>query len=170
MAKDWNDLNSGVWMARASDWGKQWLTDLWDKASGQGKHHPWAEQFDIQHWTHTHIPEAREHFLIVPQRDLQSYPGNTPGMGAHKAQHGWHPGDWMVHFAGCGDQAGRSCQREFMQFWELSGKGATETAEAEVASGAVRPFTPPAGFAFLVAPKPAQPGVVDQILGVLGMH
>lgn len=171
MARDWNDLNSGVWMVRASRWGKAWLDSLWDQASPEGKHHPWNEQYDIQRWYRSHAVEAKEHFLVVPQRQLQSYPSSTPGMGSNLENHGWHDGDWMVHYAGCGDQPGRSCEREFMQMWNHVGKAETEAAEREVVArgGQGRPFSPPLGLGVLLQGMESKPGMIEQFLDWLGI-
>lgn len=168
MARDWNDLNTGVWLVRSSPWARAWLSERWTLASSEAKRHPWAEQLDIQRWYHGHAAEAAEHVALVPQRQLQSYPGSTPGLGAHAGTHGWHPGDWMVHFAGCGDQAGRSCEREFRAYWTKAGLAATEAAEREVAASGVRPFTPTPDWAQLSPPgEGGQPGILAQMWGWL---
>ena len=158
LARDWNDLNTGVMIVQSTPWARGWFQSRWENASPEGKTHPWSEQFDIQNWAKANPVEMAEHFSVIPQKQLQSYPRFTPGIGAHVATHGWSEKDWMIHFAGCGDQAGRSCEQEFVNQWEASGKRLTEAAEAEAKATGPRAFVPPPGWNAL------QPGKQETVL------
>ena len=151
LAKDWNDLNTGVMIVQSTPWARGWFKDRWEKATPAGKVHPWSEQYDIQNWAKAFPDEAAAHMSIIPQRQLQSYPRFTPGIGPHVASHGWSAGDWMVHFAGCGDQAGRSCETEFVNEWTALGKRLTQAAEQEAKDIGPRAFVPPPGWNALKA-------------------
>jgi hypothetical protein len=105
------------------------LKDWWDKATPQGKVSHLAEQYDLQIWAKGLPCEAKAHLTITPQKLLQSYLQNL-GEG-RRAAHGWSKGDWMVHFAGCGGQAGRDCGSEFQRTWKLVGQEVTLNAEEE---------------------------------------
>jgi len=146
LARDWNDLNTGVMIVQSTPWARGWFRERWDMATPAGKVHAWSEQYDVQNWAKNNPGLAAEHFSVIPQKQLQSYPRFTPGIGAHVVSHGWSDKDWMIHFAGCGDQAGRSCENEYVNQWNALGKRLTAAAEDEAKTQGPRPFVPPPGW------------------------
>ena len=52
---------------------------------------------------------------VLEQATMNSYPGNTPGV---RRDARWRDGHFVLHLAGCGDQAGRSCEAEYRRAHE----------------------------------------------------
>lgn len=123
MTRDQNGLNTGSVLARCTKESWTLLDAVWrwsnqpafSRACDQrrcGKDHPWNWQMAAMQMLGAHqtTPPWRATFDEVPQAAINSYPATTLGTSSAAK---WRPGHFVVHLAGCGDQQGRSCEREF---------------------------------------------------------
>ena len=125
MTRDQNGINTGSVLARCTPQAASFFDAVWQHsqtsanfnrtcASGRcGIYHPWNWQLAVMQMMDgnpTTSGRWRDVFEAVPQERINSYPSSTVGTPL-KAR--WRPGHFLVHFAGCGDQAGRSCAKEF---------------------------------------------------------
>ncbi|KAL9596664.1 MAG: hypothetical protein Q9179_004536, partial [Wetmoreana sp. 5 TL-2023] len=102
-------MNVGNFLMKRSYWS-QWLLDLWIEPM-------YIKEFTVfpenDGWTHMyrHHPIVRKHTVCTNQRALNGYPSYND-LGEH-----WQPGDFCIHFAGCG--AHKECPNHWNKYWKL---------------------------------------------------
>jgi hypothetical protein len=118
IARDWNGINFGVAIMKNTPWMVSTLANLWDVPGAVG--HVFQEQYALgQILDRLDGPSASQHVSYVPLRHFNSYPAWTPGIGGCGGGCIYAPGDFMIHFPGCGDQWGRNCDQEFHQMFRM---------------------------------------------------
>jgi hypothetical protein len=90
---DHNGINAGSFFLRRSNWTENIFLDLWLDPFYIESNWPGKEQDAIIHMI-DHHKFIREHVGILPQRIINAYSEGGEEMR-------WHPGDLVVHFAGC---------------------------------------------------------------------
>eukprot|EP01034_Spumella_vulgaris_P023475 gene23475-29692_t len=126
MTTDWNGLNTGVWLAKNTDWTKWFLhtafeqKQLVQKKSPQGISYPFEYEqraihfmTDSEIWQKRKLPKYRgsessaeinKHFHVVPQCAMNSYSLHPWDSRGDREVSQYVPGDFLVHFAGKKDQ------------------------------------------------------------------
>ncbi|KAL8808955.1 MAG: hypothetical protein Q9200_003861 [Gallowayella weberi] len=101
-------MNIGNFLMRRSYWS-EWLLDLWIDPFYIKEFTTFPEN---DGWTHMyrHHPIVRTHTVCTNQRALNAYPSYN-SLGEH-----WQPGDFAVHFAGCG--ASPTCPGHWDEYWD----------------------------------------------------
>ena len=116
MTRDWNGINTGIVLARCSATAARFFRAAWARGSLPGFDiaHPWNWQLAVHELWATQRKAWTGILELLPQRAMNSYPPQTPGLPGHPLAR-WHRGDLLLHLAGCGDQQGlgRSCEHEF---------------------------------------------------------
>ena len=95
MARDWNNLNSGVFAVRNSTFSMKFLHEVLKNRVVRIP--PWQEQSSILMVLEAHKDYLRR-FYFPPQRLLNSYPGAVAQR--HKEAQ-WEFGDFIAHTPGC---------------------------------------------------------------------
>jgi len=127
---DWNGVNAGIMLWRGSTQALRMLEEVWAKGGQKGfnSFHPWTFQLGIG-TVMGQNPAFRKAVHVFPQRTFNSYPPWTPALNNPKTQQ-WHPGDFLIHFAGCSDQGGRNCATELGKYTsKVRGLGCAGVAE-----------------------------------------
>eukprot|EP00756_Hemistasia_phaeocysticola_P000243 Hpha_TRINITY_DN10169_c0_g1::TRINITY_DN10169_c0_g1_i2::g.131531::m.131531 len=130
LTADWNGINGGIMLWRGVEASLPLVEKFWAVGSQRGFNafHPWTFQLGIS-TVMNQDPAARAQVHVFPQRKFNSYPPWTPALNNPKTQQ-WHPGDFLIHFAGCSDQGGRNCEREIKQYVpKVSGLGCGGVAD-----------------------------------------
>lgn len=130
MTGDWNGPNTGVWLARNSNWTQWFISTAWDqkqfvqKKSPQGIPYPFEyEQRAFHYMLNTKVwrdrglptldrkdipaqflptPETSllDHFEFLPQCAFNSYSIHPLNFRASRDVSQYQPGDFLIHFAG----------------------------------------------------------------------
>lgn len=120
MTQDWNGLNSGVWLARNSEWTRWFLTTAFEqkqlvqKKSPEGISYPFEYEQRAFHfltnsevWQQRKLPhyrgdveEIKSHIFTVPQCALNSYVLHPLDYRGDREVSQYVEGDFLVHFAG----------------------------------------------------------------------
>jgi len=116
--EDWNGLNSGVILCRCSKSTLNFWNEVWnvDHYTTVDFFHPFTFQLGIVNLIKAH-PHWQDLIQILPQRQMNSYPLQTPGLEDAEMS-AWHQGDFIIHFAGCGDNPNRNCDEEMAPYIE----------------------------------------------------
>jgi hypothetical protein len=100
LTKDMNEINSGNFLLKNSEWSKQFLETIYNHT--ECIHHPWWEQQAII-TEHKNNEDVQKRTRIVPQRVMNSYSSELlyrlaiPGSLSSNFQ----SGDFIIHFAAC---------------------------------------------------------------------
>ena len=120
MTQDWNGLNSGVWLAKNSEWTRWFLHTAWEqkqlvqKKSPEGISYPFEYEQRAFHfltnsdiWQQRHLPHYRgdiedikSHIFTLPQCALNSYVLHPLDYRGSREESQYVEGDFLVHFAG----------------------------------------------------------------------
>lgn len=116
IAKDWNGINTGIFLMRNSPYTFQILDQLWSVPKQFWK--PWEEQSALMYLTDRQKNTANadlhiKHMLHVPQREMNAY-GDEFAYNHKDAQFQW--GDRIVHFPNCGGFP-HSCRSTMERFF-----------------------------------------------------
>ncbi|CAI7588546.1 unnamed protein product [Penicillium manginii] len=105
-------MNVGNFLMRRGEWSK-WLLDLWIEPLYISQNWVFPEN---DAWTHMwqHHDVVRDHAAVTTQRSMNAYPDYN------KLGENWQPGDHIVHFAGCGEDA--ICEQKWNKYWNLREK------------------------------------------------
>ena len=100
-----NDVNTGVFMVKNSEWSRNFLQQIWD--IGEGKPKNYWEQTAVSELMITEKYKNSPYIARVPGRKIQSiltvlYKGDFNDYGQ------WEPGDFAAHLAGSEDVV-RTC-------------------------------------------------------------
>ncbi|KAK6359384.1 hypothetical protein TWF696_000544 [Orbilia brochopaga] len=118
-----------------------YLMDVWYDPLYRFYHFKDAETSALEHMVQWH-PTILAKMAIIPQRLMLSYPiaagGNTKNTASDAlkstdpadmlkvkfAGAGYEPGDFVVHFEGCGDkiESDKGCKAEFERYWKMTDK------------------------------------------------
>lgn len=121
MTEDWNGPNTGVWLAKNSEWTKYFLRTAWDegekfivKRAPNGTPFPFEYEQRVFHfllntkaWARRDLPvyegdvnNIRQHIGILPQCAFNSYSLHPLDARGDREQSQYVDGDFLVHFAG----------------------------------------------------------------------
>jgi hypothetical protein len=120
LTNDWNGLNTGVWIAKNTEWTRWFLKTAWEqkqlveKSSSKGIPYPFEyEQRAFHYLTNSdvwrkrklptypgNITEIRSHFHAFPQCSMNSYSMHPLDRRGNREETQYVPGDFIVHFAG----------------------------------------------------------------------
>ena len=120
MSKDWGGLNTGVWIAKRSNWTVNFLLKAWNqkqlvkKYSQTGIKHPFEYEQRAFHyltnseiWRQRGLPtypgnttEILSHFAVLPQCAFNSYSLHPFYWKGNREISQYIPGDFLIHFAG----------------------------------------------------------------------
>jgi hypothetical protein len=120
MTEDWSGVNTGVWLAKNTQFSHWFLEAAWNQTqliprlSFDGKPHPFEYEQRAFHfllqtdvWRNRHLPvyrgnykELREHFMILPQCSMNSYIMYPYYWKGNREISHYVDGDFVVHFAG----------------------------------------------------------------------
>jgi hypothetical protein len=124
MTSDWNGINSGVWLARNSDFTRWFLSTAWNQShlvpsvSAEGITHPFEYEqrafhylLDTPEWQQTGlsryqppagvtIASIRSHFAVLPQCAFNSYSVYFFDFRADREASQYVKGDFLIHLAG----------------------------------------------------------------------
>lgn len=79
------------------------------------------------------LERVRKLVGVLEQSSMNSYPGSTWGVRGNAR---WRDGHFVLHLAGCGDQAGRNCEAEYKRSREyVCRNGRNATSECGAALG-----------------------------------
>ncbi len=97
-----NDVNSGVFMVRNSEWSRNFLQQVWERGDGQPG--SYMEQGAISELIVTEKYKNSPYIVRLPGRKIQSiltllYKGDCGDYGQ------WQPGDFAAHLAGAYERA-----------------------------------------------------------------
>eukprot|EP00759_Apiculatamorpha_spiralis_P032495 PhF_6_TR3387/c0_g1_i1/m.4845 len=127
VAKDWNDINLGMFFIRNSKYSFELLDEMWNVPKQYWN--PFQEQGALHYLTDPRkCPKGEyhlQHFRFPPQRMFNSYPehfayGNKESL--------FQPGDWIAHFPNC---KGRENCKETMTAYSQRAKSVT-IADADI--------------------------------------
>lgn len=102
ITEDVNGINSGSFLLRRCEWSRAFLDALWshpDTSEFQKDYALWTDRLweNRAFWHLLRRREHHRHLLVLPQRQLNSYPGRpypeAPGSG-------YRPGDFILHLPG----------------------------------------------------------------------
>eukprot|EP00759_Apiculatamorpha_spiralis_P020283 PhF_6_TR2570/c0_g1_i1/m.4354 len=115
VAKDWNDINLGIFFIKNSPYSFQLLEDMWNVPRQHW--YPFEEQSALHHLTSLERNRAvaeqnLKHIKFPPQRDINAYPdefsyGNQVAM--------YRKGDFIAHFPNCKNIG--SCQGTISRYY-----------------------------------------------------
>lgn len=120
MTTDWSGINTGIWLAKNTEFTKWFLSTAWNqkqlvpKYSLDGTPHPFEyEQRAFHFLLHTHawyrrgLPSyrgnssaLRHHFKVLPQCMLNSYVMHPLELRGDREVSQYVPSDFLVHLAG----------------------------------------------------------------------
>mmetsp|Transcript_29674 Transcript_29674/g.69946 ORF Transcript_29674/g.69946 Transcript_29674/m.69946 type:complete len:216 (+) Transcript_29674:3-650(+) len=147
IAEDGMMLNSGSFLLRHNDWGKDFLARTVDLLSApmpqSFQHMPWHEQAPLMYLglvpailhglSELELPETLsassplpagydEHVVLLRQRALNSYPQELVQKTQHALPHeGYEEGDLVVSFNGCSSVLGRDfCEDMYQRYHDES--------------------------------------------------
>jgi mannan polymerase II complex MNN10 subunit len=120
MTEDWNGVNTGIWLAKNTDFAHWFLKTAWNqtqlipKKSKEGISHPFEYEQRAFHfllnteiWQQRHLPhyrgdieEIRKHFFLLPQCAFNSYIMHPLYWHGDRETSQYVEGDFLVHFAG----------------------------------------------------------------------
>jgi hypothetical protein len=120
MTTDWSGINTGIWLAKNTEFTKWFLSTAWNqkqlvpKYSLDGTPHPFEyEQRAFHFLLHTHawyrrgLPSyrgnssaLRHHFKVLPQCALNSYVMHPLELRGDREVSQYVPSDFLVHLAG----------------------------------------------------------------------
>jgi hypothetical protein len=113
MGTDWSGPNTGVWIAKNTDWSKGLIKEVWDqKQFVKGKYPFEYEQRAFHYVLQTDVWRARNlpkypnaeaihsHFEFLPQCALNSYAVHPLYLKADRETSHYVRGDFIIHFAG----------------------------------------------------------------------
>lgn len=120
LTNDWNGLNTGVWIAKNTEWTLWFLKTAWDQKqlvaqySSKGGKYPFEYEQRAFHyltysdvWRKRHLPKykgnitaIREKFHTFPQCTMNSYTMHPWDNRGNREETQYVPGDFIVHFAG----------------------------------------------------------------------
>jgi hypothetical protein len=123
MTSDWSGVNTGLWLARKSDFTYWFLSTAWSmshlvkKVSANGKPHPFEYEqrafhflLDTEVWRNRGLPtyrpqnttvaDIRSHFAVLPQCAFNSYSMHPLEFRGNREESHYVEGDFVIHFAG----------------------------------------------------------------------
>ena len=120
MTNDWNGPNTGVWIARNSEWAIWFLQEAWNqnhlvqKRSSNGVPHPFEYEqrafhflLNTKKWSSRNLPKYRgnsselsKHITLLPQCSFNSYSLHPLDFRGSREQSQYIEGDFLIHFAG----------------------------------------------------------------------
>jgi len=120
MTNDWNGPNTGVWIARNTDWTIWFLQEAWNqdhlvqKRSKDGIPHPFEYEQRAFHfllntmkWSSRNLPVYRgnssdlaKHITLLPQCAFNSYSLHPLDFRGNRDESQYVDGDFLIHFAG----------------------------------------------------------------------
>mmetsp|Transcript_13634 Transcript_13634/g.29625 ORF Transcript_13634/g.29625 Transcript_13634/m.29625 type:complete len:401 (-) Transcript_13634:56-1258(-) len=123
VAKDWNGLNSGVAFFRNSPYTHDLLNQVYHTPEGhlsRFKDDQGGLRAVLDPLKNRQAAIHQSHFLFVPQREINAYPGDIAVDGSNKrhAESQYQPGDRIAHFPSC--KYRETCRQTMVELYESS--------------------------------------------------
>jgi hypothetical protein len=117
MARDWNNINSGVFLMKNSSWCLQFIREVLAVPLSSLVIREWEEQSAMIYV----LERKRKYFrriYVPPQRMMNSYPG---AMAHGNEAAGWQQGDFLAHTPGCHGME-QPCRQAFTDAYTSSAR------------------------------------------------
>lgn len=139
MTEDWNGPNTGVWLAKRSQFSHWFLEMAWNQSqmvpptTKDGTRYPFEYEQRAVHyllhsdvWSKRKLPvyrdyeNVRSHFLFLPQCAMNSYILYPYYWSGNRETAHYIPGDFLVHFAGKKGAVKTNLLNHFLRVAEMS--------------------------------------------------
>jgi mannan polymerase II complex MNN10 subunit len=134
MTEDWNGVNTGIWLAKNTDFAHWFLKTAWNqtqlipKKSKEGIPYPFEYEQRAFHfllnteiWQQRRLPhyrgdieELRKHYFLLPQCAFNSYIMHPWYWHGDREKSQYVEGDFLVHFAGKKGQIKTNLMKHFL--------------------------------------------------------
>lgn len=135
MTNDWNGPNTGVWIARNTEWTVWFLQEAWSqdhlvqKRASNGVPHPFEYEqrafhflLNTKKWSSRNLPRYRgnstelaRHITLLPQCAFNSYSLHPLDFRGSRDESQYIEGDFLIHFAGKKGQIKINLMRHYLQ-------------------------------------------------------